>query len=82
MDESSINEKAGQLLSLAGKVAVVTGAGSGIGRGMALRLAELGARVAALDLNLGGADVTVASIVAGGGDALRVPEHLQGSVQR
>jgi NAD(P)-dependent dehydrogenase (short-subunit alcohol dehydrogenase family) len=72
MDVSGINEKAGQLLSLAGKVAVVTGAGSGIGRGMALRLAELGARVAALDINAGSADATVAAIVAGGGDALRV----------
>jgi NAD(P)-dependent dehydrogenase (short-subunit alcohol dehydrogenase family) len=77
MDVSGINEKAGRLLSLAGKVAVVTGAGSGIGRGMALRLAELEARVAALDINAGSAEATEAAIVAGGGDALRVQCDLR-----
>lgn len=43
--------RATQLLSLEGKVAIVTGAASGIGRGVALRLAEFGAAVAVLDIN-------------------------------
>jgi 3-oxoacyl-[acyl-carrier protein] reductase len=40
---------------LAGKVALVTGGGRGMGRGYALRLGRLGASVAVADLNLAGA---------------------------
>ena len=51
-------------MSLAGKNAVVTGGASGIGRGIALRLAREGANVAILDLNSAGAENVAAEIAA------------------
>jgi NAD(P)-dependent dehydrogenase (short-subunit alcohol dehydrogenase family) len=45
-----------------GKVVIVTGAGSGLGRATAVRLASEGARVACLDLNLEAAQHTVVEI--------------------
>ena len=41
-------------MKLAGKVALVTGAGGGLGGAMALALANAGAKVAAVDMSLGG----------------------------
>jgi NAD(P)-dependent dehydrogenase (short-subunit alcohol dehydrogenase family) len=51
-------------------LAVVTGAGSGIGRAIALALAARGAPVAALDLDGGSAEETAALIGGSGGRAL------------
>ena len=51
------------------KVAVVTGTGSGIGRGIALRIAAEGSRVLATDLDLERAEETVRRIGASGGEA-------------
>lgn len=50
--------------------AVVTGAGSGIGRAIALRIAEEGAKVVVNDIDHDAAAATASMIVAAGGDAL------------
>jgi 2-hydroxycyclohexanecarboxyl-CoA dehydrogenase len=57
-------------LGLRDKVAVVTGAGSGIGEAVALSLAEEGARLIATDLNGEAAEATAAEVNAQGGRAL------------
>ena len=49
-------------LDLNGKVAVVTGAGQGMGRATTRLLSERGASVAALDLNFGAAQETIADL--------------------
>ena len=54
---------------LDGKVALVTGAGSGIGRASALRMAEEGAAVMCADIDEAGALATVAAIAATGANA-------------
>jgi NAD(P)-dependent dehydrogenase (short-subunit alcohol dehydrogenase family) len=52
---------------LEGKKAIVTGAGSGVGRASALRFAEEGAAVLCLDIDLDGVKETVAAIESAGG---------------
>ena len=71
-------------LVLQDKVAVVTGAGRGIGRAFALALAAAGCRVAAADLDTGGAEETVRQIEASGGvgASLNVDVTQSGSVAR
>lgn len=54
---------------LNGRVAVVTGAGRGIGRAEAQRLAAEGVAVAVLDLNAGDVEATAAAIQEAGGTA-------------
>jgi len=55
------------------KTAIVTGAGSGIGRSIALRLASEGITVGVFDINLNSANETVAAIEAAAGKGLAVP---------
>ncbi len=57
-------------MKLAGKVALITGAGAGIGRATALLFAKEGASVAVVDLNESSGRETVGLIEAGGGKAV------------
>jgi NAD(P)-dependent dehydrogenase (short-subunit alcohol dehydrogenase family) len=57
---------------LEGKVALVTGGGSGIGRATAVIMAREGARVAVSDLSKDGIEATVGLINAGGGQGIAI----------
>ncbi|MFM7010294.1 MAG: SDR family NAD(P)-dependent oxidoreductase, partial [Betaproteobacteria bacterium] len=59
-------------MSLKGKVALVTGAASGIGRQAALTLAQKGAAVVIADLNQSAADAVATQIIEAGGKAMGV----------
>lgn len=57
---------------LKGRVAVVTGAGQGIGRGVAIRYAQEGAAVAIVDVNTANAEAVSDEISRSGGRAIAV----------
>ncbi len=61
---------------LAGRVAVVTGGGSGIGGAIARAFAAEGARVAIADLNREGTERVAGEITASGGQAIGVPTDV------
>ena len=64
------------LVGLADAVIVVTGAGSGIGRAIAGRLADEGARIAIFDLDADGGAQTAETIRAAGGEAHAYPVDI------
>ena len=57
-------------MNLTDKIAIVTGAGQGIGKAIALRLANAGADVAIMDLNLAAAEAVAQAIEGIGRKAL------------
>jgi NAD(P)-dependent dehydrogenase (short-subunit alcohol dehydrogenase family) len=59
-------------MELQGKVAIVTGGGSGIGRGVSLLLASEGARVIVADVDTLAAEDTVSQIGQAGGEAAAI----------
>jgi NAD(P)-dependent dehydrogenase (short-subunit alcohol dehydrogenase family) len=59
-------------MTLADRVAIVTGAGHGIGKATALALAQAGAHVAAVDIDPAGVEATAAAITALGRRSLGV----------
>src|SRR3546814_1104305 len=61
---------------LDGKIAIVTGAASGIGRRCAERFAEEGAQVVIGDIDIEGANSTADQIVRNGGRAFALPLDL------
>jgi len=65
----SIQDNPGAQFRLDGRVSVVTGGGSGIGRAIALRFAAAGSAVRILDLNFADAEATARLIGQNGGHA-------------
>ncbi|MFO8010696.1 MAG: SDR family oxidoreductase [Dehalococcoidia bacterium] len=80
-------ETIAQLYDLSGKGAVVTGGAMGIGKAIALRLAEAGASVMIADADLDSARQTASEIQSSGGSArafeadVRNPDDAQNTVQ-
>ena len=73
---------------LAGKVAFVTGAGTGIGRATAELLAREGARVAIAEIDAATGEETAQRVIAAGGEAIAIPcdvreeESLRDAIRR
>ena len=63
-------------MKLENKVAVVTGAGSGMGKAIATIFAQEGAKVVAADINLETVNAVVANIASGGGTATAIAVNV------
>jgi NAD(P)-dependent dehydrogenase (short-subunit alcohol dehydrogenase family) len=70
-----------QYMQLAGKVALITGTGSGIGKATALLMAKEGAKIAAIDRNSDESQQTVEQIQQQGGEAMTAIADISQSDQ-
>jgi NAD(P)-dependent dehydrogenase (short-subunit alcohol dehydrogenase family) len=74
------------MTTLTGKVALITGSGSGIGRSAAILFSQAGAKISVADINAEHGTETVNLIEANGGRAIFVecdvskPEHVKGMI--
>ena len=68
-------------MTLQGKVALITGAASGIGKEIALEYAKQGAKIVIADLNLDAATAAAAEIIAAGGIAMAVAMNVTDEAQ-
>lgn len=68
--EASIDRKLNEMFSLDGKVAAITGAGGVLFGAVARGMAELGVKIASLDLRLNEAQATADDITKNGGEAI------------
>ncbi len=75
-------------MKLAQRVAVITGAGSGIGQAMALLFAREGAHLLVADVNEGAAQETAGRVTANGGTCTAIhvdvsqPEHVRSMIEQ
>lgn len=71
----------GTLFDLKGKVAIITGSSRGIGRAIALRMAEQGARVVVSSRKAEACEKVAEEIKAAGGEAIVVPCNVSDKAQ-
>lgn len=64
---------------MAGRVAIITGAGQGMGRAVAMKLASDGARIVVNDVNDEAVDRTVAQVTYAGGEAVAITGDVTSS---
>lgn len=69
------------LFDLGGKTALITGSSRGIGRAIAIRMAEAGARVVVSSRKLEACEAVVAEITAAGGQAIALACHIGDKAQ-
>jgi len=69
------------MMKLAGRVALITGAGSGLGREIALTFARHGAKIAVNDIRRDAAERVVAEVAAAGSEAMALIADVSDSVE-